>query len=521
MQTNTQSDKALTNYAHPNFLAWLPTWQKLNDAIDGGSDMIKLRGQKYLPATSGQIAQWSTPIPGVPIETLGDGAYVYGDCRGANTLGAYAYDLYRFRAIFPEYPSNALNDMVGRLIFAPAKVELPAGLEGLVKNATKDKQDFERLVETIYREQGKYSRCAILADFAPEEAVQDPYLCIYDALRVVNWSTTTGEDGVEKLEWAILDESAYKASGVKWTYRKILRVLALDEAGDYFTQTFDIDDVETAEDFDELNMLKPNEDAKYPEYKGNKSKIIPLVFINATNISATPELPIMSNITNTSLAIYRGEADYRQALFMQGQATPVFKGASAEERQKFLLGAQGAVFSDSAEFDASFMEVSGNGLAEMRESQDALHKHAQSEGLKLIESGANESGAALQQRGAEQTVSLNTLASTCEAGLTRMVEIVMEWGEASGDINIELNREFNEDSAIPQDLRMFMEAYNAGAPVTLRDIHSFARSSGLSQSEWEEVEAEMLDTSRNPEDLREDAEEADDKLLEEEEGEEA
>ena len=501
METNTRSDKAQTYYAHPDYLRWLPVWKKLNDVADGGADSVKEKGTTYLPATSGQAAQWGVPLPGTPVEQLGDGAYI---CPTGKTLGAYAYELYKFRAIFYEYPSTALADMVGRLIFEPAVIELPAGLAPMIENATKDRQSFERLVESIYREQGKYSRCAILADFESSDTVKPPYIQLYDALRIVNWNTKTGDDGSEVLDWAILDESGYVAEGISWSYRKKLRVLALDTAGDYFTQTFDVTELESDEQFKGLDMLKPIEakadgtgGAIYPENKGNKSKTIPLVFINATNISSTPELPILNNLANTSLAIYRGEADYRQALFMQGQATPVFKGASDDERKGFLLGAQGAVFSSNPDFDATCMEVTGNGLSEMRESQDGLHKHATEEGMKLVESGANESGEALKQRGAEQTVSLNTLAATCESALQRMIEILMEWSGETGEFLLELNREFNEGSVLPAELKTMIEAYNSGFPMTLEDLHTYAREGGLSQADWEEVQTEMLDTSRD------------------------
>jgi len=497
MGTNTRSENVNTYYTHPDYLRWLPTWLKLNDLVDGGADTVKKKGRCYLPATTGQLAQWTTPIPGAVVEDLGGGRTVTaGNCP---TLGAYSYDLYKFRAIFYEYPSSALSDMVGRLINESATVELPAKLVPMIDTATKNKQSFERLVEEIYREQGKYSRCGIMADFDTVESVQTPYVCIYDALRILNWNTKKGDDGEEVLDWVILDDSQYIPTGVTWDYKNMIRVLALDPTtGDYFTQSFDVSSIETREDFDALAVLVPGAEAKYPEFGNKRSKEIPFVFINVTNISPTPELPIMNNLANTSLAIYRGEADYRQALFMQGQATPAFRGVSNDERKSFLLGAQGAVFSNNENFDAFFMEVSGAGLSEMRESQDKLHKIANEEGMKLVESGSNESGEALKQRGSEQTVSLNTMASTCEAGLERMVEIIMTWGGITGEVKIELNREFIELTGVPMDLKVLVESYNMGAPITLKDIHKWARAGGLSETDWEEMQNEMQLEGRDP-----------------------
>ena len=232
-------------------------------------------------------------------------------------------------------------------------------------------------------------------------------------------------------------------------------------------------------------------------FKGKKSKEIPFVFINATNISASPELPILNSVTEKSLAIYRGEADYRQALFMQGQETPWFRGASPEEAKEFLLGSNGCIASTSDNFEAGFMGVNGNGLGEMKEGLSNLHELAVMEGSKLLNAGANESGEALKERNDSATISLSTIASACESGLASMMQILARWGGINGDIEISMNKDFSSASMDWTQALAAINGYNSGLPVTREDIHRAMVDGGLVGSEWSEVENELDLSGRN------------------------
>lgn len=499
-QTNTRSENTTTYISHPDFIRWEDDWKTLNDTVDGGQTEVKRKGEKYLPATSGQRAAWSLALPGVQREKLSENGHYVDSCSGNQGCigqGAYAYYLYKFRAVFYDYPSATVRQMVGRLTNEPpVELDLPGDLKTLETSATSDKQDFESLIETIFTEQCKYSRCGVLADFPAAAVTRPPYLTVYGALRVLNWETEKDDNGEDRLKWVVLDESKYVQTGLTSEYKHMVRICALDDDGNYFTELHDLTNKSESQ-IKSADYLTPSDDAVYPNYKGKMSKEIPFVFINATNISPSPELPILSSVSSMSLAVYRGEADYRQALFVQGQSTPTFTGATPEEAKSFLLGANGGVASQSKDFKASYMEVSGAGLSEMRESQTALHKLALSEGMKLVEGGKNESGEALKERTDSQTVSLQVIASTCEAGLVRLLEIISEWGGVSGEIKLKLNREFTNATATPDDLLKMVQAYNSGAPITREDMHKFAVEGGLAESEWKEVEAELDDTGRN------------------------
>ena len=276
MQTNTRSENVITLASHPDFLRWVKDWQTLNDVVDGGSREIKRKGTVYLPATSGQLKAWNLPMGGVNREYLTadktqwvDNSSVVCGCQGQ---GAYAYFLYQFRAVFYDYPAETVRQMVGRLTSSPAEIELPPDLEPMKDTATNTGLDMQSLIEVIFNEQCKYSRCGVLADFPATATTNPPYLSVYGALRVLNWCADIDAEGNERLKWVVLDESKYVQDGINSNYANILRVCALDKEGDYFTKTVDVSaymtgsgqippEVATA-------ILEPDANSVYPNVQG-------------------------------------------------------------------------------------------------------------------------------------------------------------------------------------------------------------------------------------------------------------
>ena len=96
---------------------------------------------------------------------------------------------------------------------------------------------------------------------------------------------------------------------------------------------------------------------------------IPFVFCNSDSTCLDPTKPPYLDLVYLSLAIYRGEADYRQSLFMQGQDTLVISGALMGQEsgvQSVQVGASGGIYFSSSEGKAEFIGVNSQGLSEQR-----------------------------------------------------------------------------------------------------------------------------------------------------------
>src|SRR5690606_36416604 len=100
---------------HPKYDEFALSWKLMRDAVDG-EDTIKKQGEVYLPIKSGTA-------------TISDPA-----------IRKLAYEAYKLRAEFPELVSPTIRGSVGVILEQEPEIKLPAVLEPLVENATRDGQ---------------------------------------------------------------------------------------------------------------------------------------------------------------------------------------------------------------------------------------------------------------------------------------------------------------------------------------------------------------------------------------------
>ena len=85
--------------------------------------------------------------------------------------------------------------------------------------------------------------------------------------------------------------------------------------------------------------------------------------------------------------MYRQDADYKQALFLQGQDTLVVTGAANDGTIR--IGA-GAHISVPLGADAKFIGVDGSGLEEQRRSLENDYQRASGKGGQLLDTNSHE-----------------------------------------------------------------------------------------------------------------------------------
>jgi hypothetical protein len=338
---------------HPEYTYRRPDWLVMQDTYEG-ERRVKIQGTTYLPATSGQIA-------------LGLGTNASG---GANE-GQQLYDAYKLRANFPNIVQDTADALVGILNREPPVIELPAALEDLRDQATDQGEPLDALLRRIQLHQLVYGRHGVYLDV--DESRDLPYLVDHPALRIINWDDEAPEgDALRKLTLTVIDERRWRRDGFRWEEVERYRALALNDAGQ-FEVTIE----------DEGIRLDP----VVPVIRGQALDFIPFVFINGTDlVPQVGEVPLLG-LGRLALTIYRGDADYRQALFMQGQDTLVIVGEHIDPEdpdQKVIVGA-GALInlpSSKTEADAKFIGADSQGLPEMREAQAADFERAQQYGLR-------------------------------------------------------------------------------------------------------------------------------------------
>ena len=478
---------------NPAYAEFLEDWVQMRDTY-GGERIVKRSGTKYLPATQGMIADGMTY---------------------ATQPGYQAYDAYRARARFPDVTKDAVEALIGIMHRKPPQIELPERMEFLRENATVQNESLVMLLRRINEEQLVSGRLGLLGDVADTGARRDePYISIYQAESVINWDEGRS-DGIEiqNLNLVVLDETEdERVSGFEWERQQKYRVLVLapDESpeslveieragaqsgGDGDAPVVNLPSGmgiyrmgvfrDNATSFDPSSMLTPR--IRGAALEGS----VPFVFINAKDVTAQPDLPPLLGLSNLALGIYRGEADYRQSLFMQGQDTLVVIGG--EEDRAYRIGA-GASISVPVAGDAKFIGVDSAGLSEQRLALENDYRRAGQRGGELLDmlGSGTASGEALRIRVAARTATVTQLALAGAFGLQAMLRILARWMRLDPEaVLVTPNLDFADDRMASSELVQAMTAKTLGAPWSLRSIHVNMQERGLTDMSYEDELEEL------------------------------
>jgi len=491
--------------AHPQYAEYSDEWSQMRDSYEG-ERKIKSKGTLYLPATSGMVADGfpntygaGTSVVSGPITTV---------TSNFGTPGYQAYLAYRNRAVFPDVVKAAVEAMLGVMHQKPPTIELPPAMEPLMEKATLRNESLSMLLRRINEEQLVTGRVGLMLDLPekPQTGKVPPYIALYQAHQVLNWDVGT-RDGLElqALNLVVLDESEFeRQDNFQWEMVNKYRALVLGDiqenvaegAGIYSQGVF-----RESEDFSVGKMTTP-------VIGGQAANFIPFTFINSKDIVAEPDQPPLLGLANLALTIYRGEADYRQSLFMQGQDTLVVIGGQAEE--DYRTGANASIGLPSGG-DAKYIGVDSSGITEQREALQNDYNRAAQKGGELLDSVSREreSGDALQVRVAARTATLNQLAMAGAFGLQNALRQAATWmGLNPEEVLVTPNLDFIDDTMGGKELTDLMTAKNLGAPLSQESIHVSMQNRGLTDLTYEEElalieEEEPLGgmASSNPDDL--------------------
>ncbi len=462
---------------HPEYLAIDPDWDLLSDCF-AGERVVKSLGEKYLPATSGMKA---------------DGM------SNTNDPGLLAYNSYKTRALFPDFIKEAVQAVVGIVAREDAIIELPKEMEALRDKATIDGEDLQTLLRKIYTAQFLHGRFGLLAEVPNGVAAGDvmPYIVTYNAKSIINWDTGLVKDGIRNLELVVLDESGYQRNQeLNWviknryhiliTQRGLQDIHSVDQTdpigGTYMAAT-----LETGQQLNEAEFVAPS-------IAGRTSDSIPFVFVNTNDLVAEPDFPPLLGLANLAMAVYRAEADYRQALFLQGQETFVVIGGDSESGTK-RVGA-GAYLELPAKADAKYVGVNSNGLSEMRLSLQNDKKEAAEKGARLLDfsDASRQSGEALRIRVASKTATLTSVARTGAAALEEILKKIAMWmGADPEEVCVKVKLDFSDDQIVGRELLEWMQAKQMGAPISNESIHKMLRERGATDLSYEDELSELDD----------------------------
>lgn len=471
------------NSKHPFYSEYSDDWVKCRDAYKGQT-AVKRGRTAYLPPTEGMRA---------------DGM---GGVAGRENLGLIRYEDYLLRATYYEFVSGAVEYFIGLLHQKPANIELPDGMSSMLERATENGESLQHLLRRINEQQLVTGRLGLLLDMpaTPDPANPMPYIALYNAEAIINWDDgTEDQTQLTSLNLVVLDESGpVRVPGdFNWQQGEQYRVLVLgnpsanEPAGSAVTYRVAVKAVLPGDGKQTSTDLSVPKDSDYiePTIRGKTLNRIPFVFINSKDIVARPDDPPLLGLVNLALAIYRGDADYRQNLHYQGQDTLVITGGNSGDGNSEWRTGAGVTIELDVNGDAKYIGPSASGLPEQRQALENDKLQAANMAGQLIDtrSGQKESGEALKMRVTSQTATLNQLALAGALGLQQLLRTAAEWmGYDPEAVRVTPNLEFGEFALSGEDLVKFMTARAMGAPISLESIHSLMVDRGLTKLTYEE-----------------------------------
>lgn len=456
------------NSKHPHYALFLPEW-KLCEHSYRGERVVKEMGQTYLPATSGMIE---------------DGVNTY------NSVGYNSYQAYIRRAVFHDFMADAVEALLGMMWSKKPVFQMPEKMAPLLDKASLQGESLEDLLRRVNERQLTIGRCGLLADMPinPDPTNPIPYIALYEAEHIINWDEGRREDGQDSLNLVVLDEKEWERTAeFSWQEVEKYRILSL---GPVISNEKEGTTVYKAGQF---RGSYSEETMVAPAIRGKSLDRIPFTFVNSKDLLPSPDDPPLIGLARLCMAIYRGEADYRQALFMQGQDTLVVIGG--EKDVKYRIGANASINIKQGG-DAKFIGVNNAGLSEMRSALENDKTIAQQKAGALVDtrSKMKESGDAMKTRIGAQTATLTQIALTGAKGLEKQLKNIAEWmGLDPEEVRVIPNLEFENAAMTGKELIDMMAAKGMGAPLSLETVHRNMRVRGMTDKDFEE-ELELIDT---------------------------
>lgn len=463
------------NNTHPEYGRFAEYAVQNRDTYEG-ERAVKGKRDTYLKPTAGMLSD------GWP---HGAGGTQYDACIG--------------RATVPDLHKDAVQGLLGVLHRKPVQVELPPQMEALIERASSRNETMQQFFERITEEQLIVGRIGLLADVMDSEGGEEtqPYLVLNAGERLTNWDEGTRvETGRDNLNLVVINERGpERDESLNWQDKTQWRVLKLgdleDNEGSATGKRYQVATVEDSND------IPAEGDFTAPTISGREAEEIPFVFCNTRDIASSPDVPPLNGLSNQTLLIYRGEADYRQSLFMQGQDTLVISGTFASKsestEQQLRVGANARLHLTQGS-SAAYVGVSSTGLPEMRTALENDYARGVDMAGRLLESTSREreSGEALRIRVAARTASLVQVVTTSAFALQELLRKLARWGGWDDKaVVVTPNLDFVGLELSGADVLGWTTAKQEGAPVSNRTIHGLMTKAGATAMSYDEELEEM------------------------------
>jgi hypothetical protein len=417
---------------HSDYKESLPKWQRCED-VAAGTDAVHAGAEKYLPLLTDQTKE--------------------------------NYDKSLARTILFNATWRTIAGLIGMVFRKPPIFTVPAAIEPMLDDVTMSGESLFMVCQDVTEESLKLGRLGVLVDYPrgtnesisiaqAEAAGLRPFVKVYKACDIYNWKTGRVNNKTVLTE-VRLKENAEIAEG-EWDVvtEERYRVLSLDVTG-YRVRVYKI-----GEKKEEI-LLSDD----YPLMRGKPLPYIPFQFISTDDLTPDVDNPPLIDLVDMNLHHYRITSIKCNALPFAVPTMFIAGNLQLEEGEKIYVGSTKAIHSNDPSAHAEYIEYSGQGLGAVEKEIDKAEAQMAILGARMLEPqrGAVESaeGQSIHRKGEESI--LATVSQTISIGMTQVMTWFADWAGATGEIKIELNKDFYPAGMNPQMLTALLAGWQQGA----------------------------------------------------------
>lgn len=450
---------------HPEYIAHLPVWELMRDALKGERE-IKLRGVKYLP------------IPPVLRDNL--------TTETERTL--VLYDAYKARGQFPEWAVETRRAMVGLASKLKPEIALPPRLEHMRDNATADGFTLNQLFLRALREVLVYGRVCLVVDV---DHAGLPFIAVYNTFSAVNWQSSV-VDGRHRLSLVVLREMRPTPNRDKYSHETVetYRELSLNESNHYEVVCYD----KAGQEIDRPTAHRAD---------GSELDEMPVVFCGSTdNSPAVDEVPLQS-VVQHALKFYQVSADYYASLYYTSHPQPYTTDGGAGVTDPdgnntgevdFTVSGPSVVWSLPYGATCGYLEFTGSGIEANYKDMQTQRSAAAEAGSRVMDVGGQESGDARKARQNDQRATLSTAVTTVAESIEQVLRIAARWlGVDDKEVRFSVVPDFSDVEVDPQMLAQLFTLERGG--ILAKDaVHHFLQTGKLPERTYEDELTHMDNT---------------------------
>lgn len=382
------------------------------------------------------------------------------------------YKAYIGRAAFENYSARVMDGLVGLAFSKEPIITVPKAMDKLVEDISLADLSLNDFATDLVREVLTVGRCGLLIDLPNMDTTKltkaqvellnvRPYSKIYQTESILNWRYKL-VNNVQVIDMVILSESVDNwITDYESKSETIYRVLILREG------------VYTQEIFKETSKDKYTvEETIVPMLNGKTMGFIPFISLTPDKLTLTPAKPPILDLVNVNLSHFKLLTDFYHGAHFTALPTANFFVGNVDSTTTIKLGASTAnVFNDPSG-SASYLEFQGAGLSTLSTEKDVLVTRMAALGARFLadDKKVAETAESQETRSSGERAILISAVTTISHGITRMLEIMAQWMNITGEINYELNKDYNLSEISPAFLKELWNGSQIGK-VTDRMIY--------------------------------------------------